>query len=56
MSETGVIFWAVLIFAGLGWFVFWLISRGIRQNIIAGKQYNPFQAFFLDRQSNSYSL
>lgn len=56
MSETGVIFSTVVIFAGLGWIIYRLISPGIRQNTIAGKHYNAFQAFFLDRESNSYSL
>lgn len=55
-SETFVIFSTVLIFLGLSSIVYRLVSGGMRQNIIAGKLYSPFQAFFLDRESNSYSL
>ena len=56
MSETGVMVAAVVIFVVLGWIIYKLISGGIRQTLIAGKRYSPFQAFFLDKETSTYSL
>ena len=56
MSETGVLVFTVIVFLVLGYIVYRLVASGIRDTIIDGKRYSPFSAFFLDKQSNSYSL
>ena len=56
MSETGVLIFSALIFLVLGSIIYLLVTRGMRDNIIDGKRYSPFWAFFLDKQTNSYSL
>jgi hypothetical protein len=49
-------FVAIGVFVVLAAIVFALVIRGIRQNQLAGESYSPIAAFFLDRQTNSYSL
>lgn len=49
-------FVAIGVFLVLAAIVFGLVLRGIRQNALAGESYSPIAAFFLDRQTNSYSL
>jgi hypothetical protein len=56
MSETGVLIWSVAIFFALAYIVYRLVTRGIRGNVIDGKRYSPFWSFFLDKQTNTYSL
>jgi hypothetical protein len=56
MSETGVLIWSIGIFLLLGYIIYWLVSVGMRDNLINGKRYSPFWSFFLDKQTNSYSL
>jgi hypothetical protein len=56
MSETGVIFSSAAIFLGFGWIIYRLVSGGMGRSMIGGRRYAPFQAFFLDKESNSYSL
>jgi len=56
MSETGVLLWTVAIFLVLAFSIYRLVSKGVRENIINGRRYSPFWFFFIDKQTNSYSL
>lgn len=56
MSETGVLFWSVAIFLILAYIIYRLVARGMRDNIIDGNHYSPFWSFFIDKETNSYSL
>src|SRR5262249_15843742 len=56
MSETGVLILSILIFLVFGFIIYRLVTHGIRDNILDGKRYSPFLAFFLDKQTDSYSL
>jgi hypothetical protein len=56
MSETGVLFWSVVIFLALGLVVYRLVTRGILEKTINGRRYSSFSFFFIDKQTNSYSL
>jgi hypothetical protein len=47
---------AIAVFCVLAALVFLLVLRGIRENRLAGEKTGPLAAFFLDRQSNSFSL
>ena len=47
---------AIGVFLGLAALIFALVRRGIRLNTLAGDHTGPIAAFFLDRQTNSYSL
>ena len=47
---------AVLVFLLLAAAVFGLVQRGVRENRIAGEKSSALAAFFLDRQTNSFSL
>ncbi|HUD15443.1 MAG TPA: hypothetical protein VMQ56_17455 [Terracidiphilus sp.] len=49
-------FAAILVFCVLAALVFLLVLRGIRLSRLAGEETGPLAAFFLDRQSNSFSL
>lgn len=49
-------FVAIGVFLGLAGMVFGLVLRGVRENRLAGDQSGPLAAFFLDRQTNSFSL
>lgn len=49
-------FVAIGVFLGLAAIVFGLVLRGVKQNRLAGEETGPLAAFFLDRQSNSFSL
>lgn len=56
MSETGVLIVSIAIFLLLGYIIYRLVARGMRDNVIDGKRYSPFWSFFIDKQTNSYSL
>lgn len=47
---------AIGVFVVLAAIVFGLVLRGVRENRLAGEKTGPLAAFFLDRQSNSFSL
>jgi hypothetical protein len=49
-------FVAIAVFLLLAAIVFALVYRGIRMNQMAGENTGPLAAFFLDRQTNSFSL
>jgi hypothetical protein len=56
MSPTGVLIAALLIFVLLCALIYRLVSSGVDQHISDGKPLPPWSAFFLDRETNSYSL
>jgi hypothetical protein len=56
LSETGVLVWAVIIFVIVGLIVYGILVKGIKANTIDGQLYSKFWSFFIDRQTNSYSL
>jgi hypothetical protein len=56
MSETGVLLWSIGIFLVLAYVIYRSVASGMRDNVIHGKRYSPFWAFFIDKQTNSYSL
>ncbi len=56
MSEAGVVFCSVAIFLALAYIIYRLVARGMRDNIIDGQHYSPFWSFFIDKQTNTYSL
>ncbi len=47
---------AVAVFFVLAALVFLLVLRGVKESKLAGEKTGPLAAFFLDRQSNSFSL
>ena len=47
---------AVAAFCVLAALVFLLVLRGVKESKLAGERTGPLAAFFLDRQSNSFSL
>jgi hypothetical protein len=56
MSETGVLLFSTAIFLVLAYIIYRLVAGGLRDNVIDGKRYSPFWSFFIDKQTNSYSL
>jgi hypothetical protein len=56
MSEPGVLVWSGAIFLVLAIIIYLLVARGMRGNIIDGNHYSPFWSFFIDKQTNTYSL
>ena len=56
MSETSVLFWSVALFLGLALVIYRMVARGMRDNIIDGNHYSPFWSFFIDKETNTYSL
>jgi hypothetical protein len=55
-SKNYVLILSALIFLVLGIIIYILVAHGMRDNIIDGKRYSPFWAFFLDKQTDTYSL
>ncbi len=49
-------FFSIAVFLALAGIVFALVRRGVRENRLAGEHNGPLAAFFLDRQTNSFSL
>ena len=56
MSETGVLLSSIAIFLALGLLVYRLVAKGLRDNFIDGRRFSPFWSFFIDKETNSYSL
>jgi hypothetical protein len=56
MSETGVLVTSLAIFGILALILYFLVARGMRDNVIDGQHYSAFWSLFLDKQTNSYSL
>jgi len=56
MSAARVVASTILIFGVLGFIIYRLVARGLKDDVIDGKHYSAFWSFFIDPQSNSYSL
>jgi hypothetical protein len=56
MSETAVLLSSIAIFFLLGFIIYRLVAQGMRDNVIDGRRFSPFWSFFIDKQTNSYSL
>src|SRR5579864_4137635 len=56
MSPAGLRFWSILIFGVLALIVYLLVAQGLAKNVIDGERYSPFASFFLDKQTDTYSL
>ncbi len=56
MSATGVKVSAVAVFGLLIFIIFRLVEKGVGEEKIGGRHFSPFYAFFMDKQTNTYSL
>jgi hypothetical protein len=56
LSPTGIRFWSVVIFGVLAYIIYRLVARGMRDYVIDGSHYSPFYSFFLDKETDTYSL
>lgn len=56
VSERGALFGALLTFGAIMLIVVWFVWRGVGDQTIGGKRYGPWTSFFLDKQTNTYSL
>lgn len=56
LSPAGIRFWSVILFGILAYIVYRLVARGMRPYTIDGQHYSPFYSFFLDKQTETYSL
>ena len=55
-SETGVLVASIGLFLAVGLFIYMLVAKGMRANVIGGQRASPFWSFFIDTQTNTYSL
>jgi hypothetical protein len=55
-AEGAVRWGSFLIFLAIMFAVFFIVWKGVGSTTIQTKRYNPFQSFFLDKATNSYSL
>src|SRR3989442_6398710 len=44
------------IILNLAYVIYLFVAAGMRDKVIHGRRYSPFWAFFIDKQTNSYSL
>ena len=56
MSAAGVLIATVALFGVLAYTIYYLVARGMKGTMIHGVRYSPLQAFFLDGQTQTYSL
>lgn len=56
VSEAVVLLVTLAVFLALVWIVLRLVSKDVKQYKIADKSYGPLTAFFLDKETNSFSL
>jgi hypothetical protein len=56
MSATGVLIATVALFGALAYTIYRLVARGMKGTMIHGIRYSPLHAFFLDGQTQTYSL
>ena len=56
VSETGVLLSSIVVFLALAYIIYRLVARGIRDTLSDGKHISPFLSFFLDKESQTYSL
>ena len=56
MSAAGVLTATVALFGVLAYTIYHLVARGMKGTMIHGVRYSPLHAFFLDGQTQTYSL
>ena len=56
MSAAGVLIATVALFGVLAYTIYHLVARGMKGTMIHGVRYSPLHAFFLDGQTQTYSL
>ena len=56
VSERGVLWGAVVVFLGIMAIVMRLVWKGVGDSVIGDKTYSPWYGFFLDKETNTYSL
>ena len=58
LSPAGIRFWSILIFGVLAYIIYRLVAGGLRNSGVAndGQRYSPFASFFLDKETDTYSL
>jgi hypothetical protein len=56
MSATGVLTWTLVLFVVLTYTLFRLVAAGMKDQLIHGQRFTPWYAFFIDSQTNTYSL
>ena len=56
LSPAGIRFWSIIIFGILAFIIYRLVARGMRDHVIDGQRYSPFYSFFLDKETDTYSL
>jgi hypothetical protein len=56
MSAAGVLIATVVLFGALAYTIYSLVARGMKGTMIHGVRYSPLHAFFLDGQTQTYSL
>ena len=56
VSATGVLIATVALFGALAYTIYRLVARGMKGTMIHGVRYSPLHAFFLDGQTQTYSL
>lgn len=56
ISSTAALLLTLLVFFVLAWIIVRLVSQGVKDYRIGAKSYGPFYGFFLDKETNSFSL
>jgi hypothetical protein len=56
LSPAGIRFWSIIIFGILAFIIYRLVAQGMRDHVIDGQRYSPFYSFFLDKETDTYSL
>jgi hypothetical protein len=56
VSERGALIGALLVFGAIMLIVVRLVWKGVGDHMIGGKRYGPWTSFFLDKETNTYSL
>jgi hypothetical protein len=56
VSERGALIGALVAFAVIMLSIGWLVWTGVGDHMIGGKRYGPWTSFFLDKETNTYSL
>lgn len=56
ISSAAALLLALAVFFVLAWIVIRLVSKGVKAYRIGDKSYGPITGFFLDKETNSYSL
>lgn len=56
VSQAAALTVSVLVFTAIMAIVVWLVTRGIGRHTIGTRQFSPWTSFFLDKETNTYSL